>query len=85
MSVKAVLLITSKYCAVKLDLNESTVHLLFVMFWQRLLIAKEFGDKSAERRAHCNLGNAHIFLNQFEVAAGHYKWVNLRLKASLTS
>lgn len=43
--------------------------------WQRLLIAKEFGDKSAERRAHCNLGNAHIFLGQFEVAAGHYKWV----------
>lgn len=40
---------------------------------QRLLIAKEFGDKSAERRAHCNLGNSHIFLNQFEVAAGHYK------------
>lgn len=43
---------------------------------KRLHIAKEFGDKSAERRAHCNLGNANIFLGQFEVAAGHYKWVN---------
>lgn len=40
---------------------------------KRLHIAKEFGDKSAERRAHCNLGNAHIFLSQFEVAASHYK------------
>lgn len=47
-----------------------------VLVLKRLHIAKEFGDKSAERRAHCNLGNAHIFLSQFEVAAGHYKWVN---------
>lgn len=40
---------------------------------QRLLIAKEFGDRSAERRAYCNLGNAYIFLGEFEVAAEHYK------------
>ena len=36
-------------------------------------IAKEFGDRSAERRAHSNLGNAHIFLGEFEQAAEHYK------------
>jgi len=41
--------------------------------FQRLLIAKEFGDRSAERRAYCNLGNAYIFLGEFEVAAEHYK------------
>ncbi|CAB1326671.1 unnamed protein product [Coregonus sp. 'balchen'] len=39
----------------------------------RLQIAKEFGDRSAERRAYCNLGNAYIFLGEFEVAAEHYK------------
>ena len=43
------------------------------MFRQRLKIAKEFGDKAAERRAHSNLGNAHVFLGQFETAAEHYK------------
>lgn len=40
--------------------------------FQRLLIAKEFGDRSAERRAYCNLGNACIFLGEFERAAEHY-------------
>ena len=30
-------------------------------------------DKAAERRAHSNLGNAHIFLGEFEKAADHYK------------
>jgi hypothetical protein len=40
---------------------------------QRLSIAKEFGDLAAERRAYTNLGNAHIFLGEFEVAAEHYK------------
>lgn len=44
-----------------------------MFFVQRLLIAKEFGDRSAERRAYCNLGNAYIFLGEFEVAAEHYK------------
>lgn len=42
-------------------------------FTQRLSIAKEFGDKAAERRAYTNLGNAHIFLGEFEIAAEHYK------------
>lgn len=46
-----------------------------VFFLQRLLIAKEFGDRAAERRAYCNLGNAYIFLGQFEVAAENYKSV----------
>ena len=41
--------------------------------FQRLAIAREFGDKAAERRAYSNLGNAHIFLGEFEVAADHYR------------
>ena len=32
-----------------------------------------YSDKAAERRAHSNLGNAHIFLGEFEKAADHYK------------
>ena len=44
---------------------------------QRLLIAKEYGDKSAERRAYSNLGNAHIFLGNFTAAAEFYQSVNL--------
>ena len=40
---------------------------------QRLSIAKEFGDKAAERRAFTNLGNAHIFQGDFELAADYYK------------
>jgi len=38
-----------------------------------LKIAREFEDRSAERRAHSNLGNANIFLGEFEKAAEHYK------------
>lgn len=41
--------------------------------FQRLLIAKEFGDKAAERRAYSNLGNAYIFLGEFEMASDYYK------------
>ena len=37
------------------------------------LINSNFSDKAAERRAHSNLGNAHIFLGEFEKAADHYK------------
>lgn len=40
---------------------------------QRLAIAKEFGDKAAERRAYSNLGNAHIFLGRFDISAEYYK------------
>lgn len=36
-------------------------------------IAQEFCDKAAERRAHCNLANAHVFLNQIEDAIHHYR------------
>ena len=43
------------------------------IYLQRLAIAKEFGDKAAERRAYSNLGNAHIFWGRFDVAAEHYK------------
>ena len=42
-------------------------------YFQRLAIAREFGDKAAERRAYSNLGNAHVFLGEFEVAAEHYR------------
>ncbi|KAL7978469.1 hypothetical protein Chor_004286 [Crotalus horridus] len=38
-----------------------------------LNIAKEFGDKAAERRAYSNLANAHIFLGTFDIAAEYYK------------
>ena len=48
------------------------IYLLF-NFQERLKIAREFGDRSAERRAHSNLGNANIFLGEFETAAEHYK------------
>ena len=40
---------------------------------QRLSVAREFGDKAAERRAHTNLGNAHIFIGEFEIAADQYR------------
>lgn len=46
---------------------------MFLYFNQRLKIAREFGDKSAERRANSNLGNSHVFLGEFEEAADHYK------------
>lgn len=42
--------------------------------YQRLAIGKEFGDKAAERRAYSNLGNAHIFLGEFEIAIEYYKY-----------
>ncbi|XP_051551629.1 G-protein-signaling modulator 2-like [Myxocyprinus asiaticus] len=42
-------------------------------YFHRLLIAKEFGDRAAERRAYCNLGNACIFLGEFEKATEHYR------------
>jgi len=47
-----------------------------VFVWlQRLLIAKDYGDRSAERRACSNLGNAHIFLGNFSTAAEYYQSV----------
>ena len=36
-------------------------------------IVREFGDKSAERRANSNLGNSHVFLGEFEEAVDHCK------------
>ena len=53
-----------------------SINVLFsLLYSQRLSIAKEFGDKAAERRAFTNLGNAHIFLGDFELAADYYKLV----------
>ncbi|KAH0615446.1 hypothetical protein JD844_004693 [Phrynosoma platyrhinos] len=50
-----------------------SAHLLCLPPFQRLAIAKEFGDKAAERRAYSNLGNAHIFLGRFDISAEYYK------------
>lgn len=65
-----------KHCIVKIKLNKYEIFgFFYFLHSQRLLIAKEFGDRAAERRAYCNLGNAYIFLGQFEVAAENYKQV----------
>ena len=64
--------------------NAIKLFIRFFQLFQRLSIAKEFGDKAAERRAFTNLGNAHIFLGDFELAADYYKYVPLiRLSAIL--
>lgn len=47
---------------------------------QRLLIARQFNDLAAERRAFSNLGNAHVFLGEFEIASEYYKYVIFALK-----
>lgn len=59
----------------RLNVKNKSCFLFVCLILQRLLIAKEFGDRAAERRAYCNLGNAYIFLGQFEAAAEHYKSV----------
>ena len=59
-----------------LDYNPMSPLVLLNMFCpilQRLSIAKEFGDKAAERRAYSNLGNALIFLGQFNTATEYYR------------
>jgi tetratricopeptide (TPR) repeat protein len=43
---------------------------------QRLILAKEFGDKPAMRRAYSNLGNAHVFLGEIDRALDYYRYVN---------
>ena len=49
----------------------------FYSLIQRLLIAREYQDKAAERRAFSNLGNAHVFLGEFEIAVEYYKYVEI--------
>lgn len=61
------------HCVLMLLLLNFIYPLLLLL--QRLKIAREFGDKAAERRANSNLGNSHIFLGEFETAAEHYKYV----------
>ena len=39
------------------------------------MIAREFNDRPAERRAYSNLGNAHVFIGEFECAVEYYKLV----------
>lgn len=56
------------------DEKLESVDLTLIFFHsQRLSIAKEFGDKAAERRAYSNLGNALIFLGQFNTATEYYR------------
>lgn len=55
--------------------NLALTILIIFAFKKRLEIAKKFNDKAAERRAHCNLGNAHIFLGEFHKAIENYKYV----------
>jgi hypothetical protein len=42
---------------------------------ERLMIAKEYGDRAAERRAYSNLGNAYIFMGKFNEATDFYLYV----------
>lgn len=56
--------------------NRANNTIILWVFFKRLLIAKEFGDRSAERRAYSNLGNAYIFLGEFETASEYYKSVD---------
>lgn len=55
--------------------QHGSLKLTHFLLFQRLKIAREFGDKAAERRANSNLGNSYIFLGHFETAADHYKLV----------
>ena len=61
--------------------SNSLLSLFFIL--QRLMIAREFNDRAAERRAFSNLGNAHVFLGEFEIAAEYYKYVNVYSSFSL--
>lgn len=68
---------SGKYLQINLGENPPSLILMWLIFnlWlQRLSIAKEFGDKAAERRAYSNLGNALIFLGQFTSATEYYRW-----------
>lgn len=40
---------------------------------QRLSIADVLNDTGARRRAYSNLGNAHVFLGKYSLAAHHYQ------------
>lgn len=49
-------------------------HVYFVfLVSQRLDIAKEFGDKVAERRSYSNLANASVLKGEYKMAADYYK------------
>ena len=50
---------------------------IIMIMLQRLAIVKEFGDKATERRTYSNLGDAHIFLKEFDTAPHLYKWVHV--------
>jgi len=40
---------------------------------QRLIVAEEYGDKQAVRRAYSNLGNSYVFLGRYAKAIEIYK------------
>jgi hypothetical protein len=39
-----------------------------------LTIAKESNDQAGQRRAHGNLGNAYLYLEDFDKALHHYRY-----------
>jgi Tetratricopeptide repeat len=42
-----------------------------------LTIAKECNDQPGQRRAHGNLGNAYLYLEDFDKALHHYRYLNI--------
>eukprot|EP00794_Sanderia_malayensis_P015670 gene15670-17250_t len=63
--------VTSQVCAVSTrdSRNSKEPHPMMPPFAHR----RQFNDSAAERRAFSNLGNAHVFLGEFEIAAEYYK------------
>lgn len=51
------------------------IHLVILQLnvFQRLDIARQYGDRAAMRRAYTNLGNAHIFLSETAKALEYYR------------
>jgi hypothetical protein len=43
-------------------------------FDKRLTIAKECNDQIGQRRAHTNLGNAYLYLEDFDKSLYHYRY-----------
>jgi len=44
-----------------------------------LTIAKECNDQIGQRRAHINLGNAYLYLEDFDKALDHYRYLRFIL------
>jgi hypothetical protein len=42
-----------------------------------LTLAKESNDQAGQRRAHGNLGNAYLYLEDFDKALHHYRYLHI--------